>query len=128
MARCCLSVAEIPSRLTGKNLLVAAALGKPQYRFHEIFCLVNRLLEGSKMSLNDLLSDEPFSYRATKSGLVQISFRGKIVTTLGGRDSSRFLAKVNLENPQAAQLAMAKATGHFKHGSERVGKEHKRDA
>lgn len=80
------------------------------------------------MSLDDLLSDEPFSYRATKNGLVQISYKGKIVTTLGDRDSSRFLAKVSLEDSPSAQLAMAKATGHFKHGSERFGKSRKRNA
>jgi hypothetical protein len=81
-----------------------------------------RALEGNAMSLNDLLSDEPFSYLATKSGLVQISYKGKTVTTLSGRNSSRFLAKVSSADSQSAQLAMAKATGHFKHGSERVSK------
>ena len=74
------------------------------------------------MSLNDLLADEPFSYRATKSGLVQIAYEGKVVTTLSGRDSSRFLAKVSSADPLSVQLAMAKATGHFKNGSERVSK------
>ncbi len=80
------------------------------------------------MSLDDLLSDQPFSYRVTKNGLVQISYKGKIVTTLGDRDSSRFLAKAGLEGSPSEQLAMAKATGHFKHGSERVGKSHKRNS
>jgi hypothetical protein len=80
------------------------------------------------MSLNDLLSDEPFSYRATKSGLVQISCKGKVVTTLGGRSSSQFLAKVSSANSESVQLVMAKVTGHFKHGSERVSKNRSRDA
>lgn len=79
------------------------------------------------MSLNDLLSEEPFSYRATKNGLVQISYNGKIVTTLSGRNSSRFLARVSSADAQSAQLVMAKATGHFKHGSERESKNHKRN-
>jgi hypothetical protein len=79
------------------------------------------------MSLEDLLFDEPFSYRATKNGLVQISYKGKIVTTLGDQDSTRFLAKVYLEDSQSTQLAMAKATGHFKRGTERVGKSRKRN-
>ena len=78
------------------------------------------------MSLEDLLSEEPFSYRATKNGLVQIAYNGKRVTTLGGRDSSRFLARVSSGTAEAAQLAMAKATGHFKHGSERVGKDRRK--
>jgi hypothetical protein len=74
------------------------------------------------MSLDDLLTDKPFSYRATKNGLVHISYKGKIVTTLSGRNSSRFLARVSSADSQSAQLAMAKATGHFKHGSERDAK------
>ena len=78
------------------------------------------------MSLNDLLSDQPFSYRAIKSGLVQISYKGKIVNTLSGRKSLRFLSKVSSVDSQPAQLEMAKATGHFKHGSERVSKKHNR--
>ncbi len=72
------------------------------------------------MSLDDLLAGEPFSYRATKSGLVQISYKGKTVTTLSGGDASRFLGRVDSGDCKDAQLAMAKATGHFKHGSERV--------
>lgn len=78
------------------------------------------------MSLNDLYADEPFSYRETKSGLVHISYKGKTVTTLSGRNSSRFLGKVGLGDSQSDQLDMAKATGHFKHGSERVAKNSKR--
>lgn len=81
-----------------------------------------RALEGTEMSLNELLSDESFSYRATKSGLVQISYQGKTVTTLSGQNASRFLARVSSADSQSAQLAMAKATGHFKHGTERVSK------
>ena len=71
------------------------------------------------MSLEDLIADEPFSYRETKSGLVQISYGGRIVTTLGGRDALRFLSRVESTDRGARQLAMAKVTGHFKHGTER---------
>jgi hypothetical protein len=74
------------------------------------------------MSLDELLAGEPFSYRATKNGIVQISYNGKTVTTLSGRDASRFLSRVESGDSKNAQLAMAKATGHFKHGSERVAK------
>jgi hypothetical protein len=74
------------------------------------------------MSLDELIADEPFDYRATKSGLVYISYKGRTVTTLRGHESSRFLSKVESGNPKAVQLAMAKATGNFKHGAERVPK------
>lgn len=58
-------------------------------------------LEGTGMSLNELHSDEPFSYRETKGGLVHISYKGKSVTTLSGKNSPRFLAKVGLGNLQS---------------------------
>ena len=74
------------------------------------------------MSLNDLYSEEPFSYRETKSGLVCISYNGRPVTTLSGTNASKFLAKVGHGDRQSDQLAMAKVTGHFKHGSERTAK------
>ena len=74
------------------------------------------------MTLENSFFDEPFGYHATKSGLVQISYNGKIITTLSGRDSSRFLSKVESTDSKSTQLVMAKATGHFKHGTERVSK------
>lgn len=74
------------------------------------------------MSLNDLIADEPFSYHPTKSGSVQISYKGRTITTLGGREAARFLTKIESESRDNAQLLMAKATGHFKHGNERVSK------
>jgi hypothetical protein len=75
------------------------------------------------MTRDDPLSDEPFSYRGTKSGLVQISYYGKVVTTLRGAEAARFLGKVESAKREDEQLAMAKATGHFKHGSERLSRE-----
>ena len=74
------------------------------------------------MSLRKLLSEKPFGYRALKKGLVQITYNGKVVFTLNGQNSSRFLAKLSAADSQSAQLTMAKVTGHFKHGSERVSK------
>jgi hypothetical protein len=74
------------------------------------------------MSFRDLISGEPFSYIATRNGLVQIAYKGKTITSLRGRDAYRFLAKVELAGRDDVQLAMAKATGHFKQGTERASK------
>lgn len=71
---------------------------------------------------DDPLAHEPFSFRETKSGLVQISFQGRVVTTLAGKEAVRFLSRVAQADAQEQQLAMAKATGHFKHGTERTSK------
>jgi hypothetical protein len=74
------------------------------------------------MSLDKLFQDEPFSYIATKSGLIQISYNGKIITKLKGKAGSKFLAKVDSGDANNAQLVMAKETGHFKHGNEQISK------
>ena len=70
-----------------------------------------------------VLEGEPFSYRAAKNGTVFISWQGRTVTTLKGKAADAFLAKIEGVDAHAAQLAMAKATGHFKHGNERSTRE-----
>jgi hypothetical protein len=72
------------------------------------------------MSLQDLQAEAPFSYKATKSGSVQIFYESKTVSTLSGREAAKFLAKVEATDSARAQLVMAKATGHFKHGTGRA--------
>jgi hypothetical protein len=57
-----------------------------------------------------------FSYQASKDDTVRISWNGRVVTTLRGRDALRFLDEVELGDEQ---LVMAKATGNFKRGNER---------
>ncbi len=79
--------------------------------------------EGEKgMSLDKLVEDAPFDYRETKSGLVQVSYRGKVVTTLTGKAAAKLLTRLATAGEREAQLAMAKVTGHFKQGNERAGK------
>ncbi len=75
------------------------------------------------MDENDPLGDEPFSYRETKDGRVFISFRGRVVTTLSGASARKFAGRVGAASSSEAQLAMAKTTGHFKHGNERQGRD-----
>jgi hypothetical protein len=62
-----------------------------------------------------------FSYSLVKDGTVRISHRHKHVVTLSGARAEAFRAA--LEEPDAdEQLLMAKATGNFKRGNERMGK------
>ena len=65
------------------------------------------------------LEAEPFAYRVTKDGVVFIAWHGKTVTTLKGKQADAFLAKIAGLDDHAAQLVMARATGHFRHGNER---------
>ena len=70
----------------------------------------------------DSLSEQSFSFRATKSGLVHITYLGAQVTTLSGKAAQRFLSNVDGADVRSAQLAMAKATGNFKRGNEKQAK------
>ena len=69
-----------------------------------------------------ILENEVFTYRATKDGKVFISWYGKQVTTLSGHKANDFIARISNADEKEAQLIMAKATGHFKHGNENAGK------
>ena len=61
-----------------------------------------------------------FAYTATRAGTVFISWNGKTVTTLKGSAAQRFLAQVAELDEDGARLLMAKLTGNFKRGNERV--------
>ncbi len=71
------------------------------------------------MPTTDPLAHEPFSYQTTKSGLVQIRFENRVVTTLKGKAGERFISKIEPLNAAAQQQLMARATGQFKFGNER---------
>ncbi|PNY81561.1 hypothetical protein [Deinococcus koreensis] len=69
------------------------------------------------------LQDGRFDFHALKDGRVIVSWYGRPVTTLAGRDAERFLARLaELEraglDDHAAQLVMARATGNFRRGNE----------
>ena len=76
----------------------------------------------SPVDQRNRFDDDIFSYRATKSGMVLISWQGKHVTTLNGKQAERFLTQIAGLDDRAAQLVMAKATGNFKRGNERLAK------
>jgi hypothetical protein len=67
------------------------------------------------------LDEQPFAYRASKDGKVFISANGRVVTTLSGKAAQRFMARVE-SDPASAQLEMARATGNFKRGNERLAR------
>jgi hypothetical protein len=63
--------------------------------------------------------ENDFSYKATKSGKVFISWRGKQVKILAGKEAEKFLALAVGADESEAQLLMAKRSGNFKRGNER---------
>lgn len=68
------------------------------------------------------LDGDMFAYREAKDGVVHLSWYGKHVMTLKGPQARKFLAKIADLDGKQAQLAMAKITGNFKHGNERVAR------
>ncbi len=62
--------------------------------------------------------DGVFSYRAHKDGAVRIAWRGRVVTTLAGKEAARFLLRIEGADGEQTHLLMAKATGNFKRGNE----------
>ena len=82
----------------------------------------------SPVDQRNRFEDDLFSYRATKSGTVLISWQGKHVTTLNRKQAERFLTQIAGLDDRAAQLVMAKATGNFKRGNERLAQQRRRSS
>lgn len=71
-------------------------------------------------------SDMAFTYRETKSGDVFILRGGRVVTTLRDDMALGFLADVAGASFEAEQQIMARITGNYKRGNERLAREHPR--
>lgn len=65
-----------------------------------------------------------FGYDVRQSGVVVITHRGRPVTTLRDTAAARFLADIKNGDPQEL---MARVTGNYKRGNERLGKDHPRN-
>lgn len=68
------------------------------------------------------LEKEPFLYRVSKDNKVFIFWDEKRVMILKGKESEKFLAKIEKVYKIESQLIMAKITGNFKHGNEKMNK------
>jgi len=68
------------------------------------------------------LDKEPFSYKITKDKKVFISCDGRQVTILSGSKADKSISAITDTDGKEAQLVMARATGHFKHGNEKMSK------
>lgn len=67
---------------------------------------------------------EGFAYDARTTGEVQITHHDRPASTLRGQTAARFLAEVENGDPQ--QL-MARMTGDYKRGNERIARNHLRN-
>ncbi len=64
-----------------------------------------------------------FAYEARKDGDVRVYWNGKPVVILRGEKAARFLAQMSEAGTEGEeQLLMARVTGNFKRGNERLAK------
>ena len=68
-----------------------------------------------------------FTFRECKSGEVQVLHRGALASTLRGAEAQEFLAEVSSCSPAELQQLMARITGNYKRGNERLAAEHPRN-
>lgn len=72
-------------------------------------------------------SDLGFTFRATKNGEVFLHHRGKLATTLRGEAAAEFLADIDGADADEQQQIMARVTGNYRRGNERLAKNHPRN-
>jgi hypothetical protein len=70
--------------------------------------------------------DLGFAYRKRKAGVVEILHRGRLASTLRGRDADEFMLEVEAQGVGEAQQLLARVTGNYKHGNERQAASHPR--
>jgi RimJ/RimL family protein N-acetyltransferase len=68
-----------------------------------------------------------FAHRTRKDGNVEVLHRGRLAATLRGPDASDFLARTGAASEDAAQQLMARVTGNYRRGNERVAAQHPRN-
>lgn len=78
------------------------------------------------MSASDR-GDLGFSYRATKRGEVFVHHRGRLATTLRGAAAADFMLEVEGAGADEQQQIMARVTGNYRRGNERLAKNHPRN-
>lgn len=72
-------------------------------------------------------ADLGFTYRQRKNGDVEVLHHGRVAATLRGRDASDFLAEATDPTSSDAQQLMARLTGNYKRGNERLAASHPRN-
>ena len=74
-----------------------------------------------------MTGDLGFTWRQRKNGDVEILHRGRLASTLRGNDAADFLSEANSSALIDLQPLMARITGNYKHGNERLASEHPRN-
>lgn len=78
--------------------------------------------------MNDSPSpDLGFTYRRNRDGAVEVLRHEQVVSTLRGTEAQKFLDKIMACDSQQAQQLMARVTGNYKRGNERLARSHSRN-
>ncbi|KNZ32451.1 MAG: hypothetical protein AD742_11915 [Methylibium sp. NZG] len=72
-------------------------------------------------------TDLGFTHRTRKTGEVQVLHRGALAATLRGVAAQEFLAEVAEGSGADAQQLMARLTGNYKRGNEKLAARHPRN-
>ena len=75
----------------------------------------------------DDTSDLGFTFRKNKNGDVWISHHGKHIATLRGTAAIDFTSEADARSFDDQQQLMARETGNYKHGNERLAPQHPRN-
>ena len=68
-----------------------------------------------------------FTHRRRKDGAVEVLHHGRLASTLRGRDALDFIIEIEAASPAEAQQLMARVTGNYKRGNERLAANHPRN-
>jgi hypothetical protein len=68
-----------------------------------------------------------FTYRSRKDGSVVILHHGRTAATLRGPDAEAFIREATDSATPDAQVLMARLTGNYKRGNERLASQHPRN-
>ncbi len=77
------------------------------------------LKEVTKQDQRDKLTENPFSYKITKGDKVLIYRNNKQIKLISKKPAIAFIQLTQTGSEMDIQLALAKLTGHYKHGNER---------
>mgnify|MGYP001824331940 CR=1 FL=1 len=78
------------------------------------------------MDRDNPLADEPFEWSATATGSLRIFHRGRLARVVDGREAVKLQLKLEAAEDDQVQQLLARATGQFKFGNERQGKQRRR--
>jgi hypothetical protein len=78
----------------------------------------------SEIDKRNRLSEEPFTYQTTKKGTIVIYYKGKQIKMIKDSEAENLITRIKeVEgNLTEVQLLLAKITGNFKRGNEKIGK------